>query len=171
MQKLNVQGHLTIEAVYDGRREVLSDKKNQIVNQFLTTLSELITQEASTIPAELATHSLWVEASDTALTSGVDETDTGPEGTVIKRIKLDRASDVDSNLSSTPGLSEFRATLGKNEGVGETIRAAGLYTEGNDPNDLDNADVRLIARQLFGAIDKDDQFALEFTWRIQFSIQ
>lgn len=166
-------GFLTVEKVYeDGQREVVSSRTNQIVNGCLTTLAELITQVVSGDPSvfDLAVHSMWIESSPAALAHGVRPTDTGPEGTISKYYVFDRNSDVDVNLGGVLGLVEFRATLAQGEANGQIIRAAGLYTRGDDDRPELSSNPRLVARQIFGAIDKQSDFALDFTWRIQFLI-
>jgi len=172
LTETTLSGHLTITAVdAEGTRTVLSDKKNQIVNGFLTSAAELITQQTIQ-PAELAIASLWVEASPTALVNPVQPSDVGPEGTVVKRYAFTTA-DIDTGIGGVPGLVEFRAVLDKTEANGQIIRAAGLYTKGSttptDPGIGDRGET-LVARQIAGSIPKDQSIALEFAWRVQFKI-
>lgn len=168
-----VSGHLTVEAVYDsGEREVLVDRKNHIVVGFLRTVSRLITQKPTEVSAtEFAINSLWVEASDSALVEGVTSNDEGPEGVVVHRYIFDRDSDVDTEVDGVEGLVEFRGELPAESGNDETIRAVGLYSQGDDANDPSTSDnVHLVARQLVGSIPKTHEFSLEFTWRIQIQL-
>ena len=168
-----VRGHLTICALYsDGRRRVLSDRKNQIVFGFLSSVARLITQAPADAAAlsQLAVHALWVESSETAFLTGVTPSDQGPAGAVAKQYVFDRDSDVDVNVDGTAGLVEFRAVVDKSECNGLILRAAGLYTRGDNDDPSLTTNPTLVARQLFGAIEKQPEFALEFSWRIQLSI-
>lgn len=165
-------GHLTVTSIdADGVRTVVSDKKNQIVEGFLRTAAELISQQV-TAPEELAIASMWMEASPTALLNPVTSSDIGPEGTVVKQYEF-TAADIDTGVGGVDGLVEFRAVLDKADANGTIIRAAGLYTKGSilptDPG-LGNRGEVLVARQIFGSIPKDAGIALEFAWRIQFKI-
>ena len=171
----SAKGHLTITALHpDGRREVLSSKKNQIVNGFLTAAAELITQRGGLDPGSRAVASMWLEASDSAL-QPVNPIDTAPEGIIVKRAVF-TDSDVDVNVGNIPGLVEFRAVLDHGEANGSKIRAASLYTRGDAAApggtfDPANSGASMVARQLFGSIYKEPGFALEFTWRIQFKLK
>jgi len=166
---LSIEGHLTIWAVDgEGNRRVISDKKNQITTLHLTNLAELTTQEAGITPAELATHSMWIEASDTALPAA-SPSDTAAAGTIVKQsVFLD--ADIDVDIGGTPGLVEYRANLETSEANGTTIRAAGLYTRGDDDDPSLASGTRLIARQVFDGVPKSSALTLEFRWRVQYKI-
>lgn len=170
-----MQGHVTIEAVYDdGTRKTLVDRSNQIVNGYLLAVSNLLTQKDTELsPEQYAVNSLWVEASDTAYVEGVTPADTleSIDAQIVKRYVFDRESDVDLEVDGDPGLVEFRARLERGEANDETIRGVGLYSQGDDAQNPDTAqNVLLLARQIVGAIPKNSDFALEFTWRVQTSI-
>lgn len=168
--RLKVAGHLEIWRVFDdGTREVHNSAPNTIVFDGIEALSRLVAQAAGSVPAEDGVHSLWIEAS-TATLPAAAPTDTGPQGTVAKYYTFDKSADVSTNVGGVSGLTEFRATLGKLEGNGSTIRAAGLYTRDDDDDPTLATQPSLFARQVFGAIEKKIDFALEFVWKIQFSI-
>ena len=166
---LSIEGHLTIwEVDQEGNRRLLSDKENQITNLHLTNLAELVTQEAGILPAELATHSMWIEASVTALPAA-SASDTGAAGAVVKQAVFTDA-DIDVDLGGTPGLCEFRAVLETIDANGTTIRAAGLYTRGDDDDPSLAVGTRLLARQVFDGVPKSSAISIEFRWRIQYKI-
>lgn len=157
-----LQGHTTVWKVYpDGRREIVFDKKNQIVNVALEVLEDLLAQivPGTPSPADNQLAEMKFEASATPFANPALPTDTGPVGTVSHTYSF-TSSDVDQSVGGIAGLMEFRGLMDRTQGNGDTVRAAGLYTQGG----------RLFARQIFGAIEKTNQFALEIRWRIQFLI-
>lgn len=173
---LSIEGHLTVwERYADGSRRKVSDRKNQITTLHLTNLAELVTQKVGITPVELAIHSMWIEASDSALPAAASS-DTAPAGIVVKKGVFDDA-DIDVDIGGTPGLVEFRQTLESGEGNGQTIRAAGLYTQGDETDhslvsdsDPQSSNVRLVARQVFDGVPKSSAIALDFQWRVQYKI-
>jgi len=165
-----LMGHIQIYRVYqDGQRELAYSGRNHIVTSALTALSELVTQKSGVDPAERAVHSLWVPSPPVAL-ADVTAADSGPTGTVVKRAVFDRAADVDTNVGAVQGLTEYRAVLSQAEGNGTIVRAIGLYMRGDNDDPLLASSTPLFARQLTGAVPKDNTFALDFRWRIQFTI-
>ena len=167
--KLQIKGHVEVWKVYDDRRELHSDAKNKIVTDGLEVFSRLIAQETGHTPTEDGVHSLWVEASNSTLPAAAD-TDTGPQGTVVKYYTFDKSADVTANAGAVSGLTEFRATLAKGEANGEMVRAAGLYTRDDNADPTLATSPTLVARQVFGTIEKTADFAVEFVWKVQFSI-
>lgn len=169
-----VIGHLTVTKRYDDHDEIVFDDPNTVVDTgfeaFALLISQLPGPAAGDAANEVAIHSMWFESAATAFTQGVTSADTGPDpaATVAKRHVFDRLSDVSPNLGGTLGLTQFTGTVGKLEAVGETIRAAGLYTRGTDDDPLLASNIRLVARQIIGAIDKTNEFAVIVNWRIQF---
>lgn len=163
-----VKGALVVWKIYDdGRRELVYNDHNMIVNTARDTFQELLAQVATgTNPEENSLHSMWFEASATSFANPVLRTDTGPVGTVAKRYTF-TASDVDLSVGGVPGLIEYRGLVEKSEANGQTLRAAGLYTRGDNADPALANGVRLFARQIFGAVEKTQDFALEVRWRIQ----
>lgn len=166
-----VEGRLRVYAVnrQTGTRRKLVDDQNQVTNLHLTNLGELVTQQAAIDPVELAVHSLWIESSATALPAAT-AADVGAAGIVVKRAVFDRATDVDADLGGTPGLCQFRATLEADEANGSTIRAAGLYTRGDDDDPVLSTGTRLVCREVFAGIAKTSLIVLDFEWDVQYSI-
>lgn len=157
-----LRGHTTIWKVYpDGSREIVADKKNQIVTVALEVLQELLAQivPGTPTPTDNQIATVKFEASATPFANPALPSDTGPTGSVALAYAF-TTSDVNTSVGGSPGLMEFRGLMDRTQGNGQTIRAAGLYTTSD----------RLFARQLFGAIEKTNQFALEIRWRIQFLI-
>lgn len=169
IQQLAIQGHVEIWKVWDTHKELHSSKKNMIVSTGLETLSRLIAQISSDDPVDSGVHSMWLEASTATLPSAA-ESDTGPQGTVVKYYTFDKAADVTPNAGAVAGLTEFRSRLAKGEANGQLVRAAGLYTRDDNDDPTLASSPQLVARQVFGSIEKTVDFAVEFVWKVQFSI-
>lgn len=151
---LIIKGHITITKIYEnGCREVVFDDHNLIVDSGLSALSQLIGQTVAT-PTDLKFDRIRI---------GTDSTPPAATQTDIIAPLLNDSeqliSTVTENVSSTPGLTEFIATLGTAQGNGETLREVGLFTSNGT----------MIARQVYGDIVKSSTFAVEYTWRISFS--
>ena len=168
-----IKGELVVKAIYDdGSEDVLFEDHNHIVNGYLHSLSRLLTQrDIDPDPEEYAVNSLWVEASDNELIYDVSVSDSGPEGTVVHRHVFDKQSDVTLEVGGDPGTVAFTAMLDQYAANGETIRAVGLYTAGDDAEDpASSGNVNLVARQRIGAVDKTSDFAIQIEWMLTTSI-
>lgn len=178
---LCVWGHVKIEGTYsDGRRIVLYDGHNLVVNNGRIVLTELLGQALATSNAPSASYngvgSIYVGGRVTGSPSTDGSTapvatQTGLQGTLIKRLPV-LSTGVTFNTS--PISVDFRASLGTSDGNGFDVQEVGLFTAGSNATDPDLAAVgspvpRMVARQVVSTLSKTSAISLDFTWRIGLS--
>lgn len=177
-QKIHITGHLELRAIYpDGESEVLHSETNQVTDLYLDVLVELLGQRSTFLAPDVnQVHSMWYETSAADIPDPTRADVTFAPGVNIPAQEIIADADRDSILVGTAHALQVRTTLGAGVGLGETIRAVGLYTRGTSntpPSPVGFVsgvqDVRLIARQKTPPIPKGN-FQVESTWTLLFQI-
>lgn len=170
-QRIGLVGSIKVVATNEitGEEIVLADWKNTVTYLMLTNIVTLLSQvPTDAAAAECAVHYVSFEASDTALPAA-DPSDSGPVGTEVATIVIDRTTGVTIDVGGVPGLVEYRVVLPKTDAIGSTIRAIGLYSRGDNDIPASSTSAQLLARQIMSPITKSADYKVSVAWRLQFT--
>jgi hypothetical protein len=167
--KVSVSGHLKGFLVdpSTGQERCFSDMPNQITYLHLDALVGLITQTPIiTDPTELAIYAMEIEGGVIAIAAAAPgDTTNDASTTVVKTHIFDKAADI-SFPGALQGVVRFQATIDPAEANGITLRAAGMYTQGDGMG----GPKLLVCREVVTPQVKPAGFGVRFEWTLQYAI-
>ena len=144
---------------------------NQCTTAHIESLVWLIAQTtAAPDPEERACHSFWIEAGSTPLPAA-SPADVGPTGPVVLRYTINRDVEVTIAPGGQAGRVRYTLEFDETQANGETWRAFGLYTRGDDDNPSLSTNPTLLARYVLPIpLNKTSDVTLTVQWDLIYEV-
>lgn len=162
--------------VHTGKETLVVEEKNQLTYVFLSNVTRLLVQKPSDLATlttawrDISLHSIHIEASETPLALIPAPDQTEPEGEIVYRHVLAPDTEKATDLGGVPGILELKMTIPTDQANGKILRAAALYTRGDNDDPVLSTTKQLCARRLMGAIEKSADIEVDVYWRIEFAL-
>lgn len=166
ISRMRMIGTLTIRVrdVRTGRVLRIWKKRNTITYDAGDVVRDLLAQRATDYPpAQLQLGSMRFGTN--ALTPSRGDTNLLNEIASVRRQLTDL-----TKINGGVGEISLHATMEGSAGNGYTYREAGLFTQGAVWNGDIGGSLQMFTRQVHPTIDKTSAIALEYDWKLQFTV-
>jgi hypothetical protein len=170
VSQVGIRGFIKVVArdAATGRVLYREDKPNLIVAGSKYALARMLSQRSDGPTYDPAWERIWaIHIGDSNTPPTTSQTALLGTNTLKKAVNQPVTI---VNPATTSGIVETQVTFGTGDFNGYNIQEVGLFTRGSDGGNLSNSDIRMLARQIHGKIEKSVSMTVTYTWRYQITV-